>query len=184
MNAFWAIPYKQFILVRTIFKNLSRTMLNNYINNSIRVLPSQIPEKRNSKNGITDIVNMKFHEFLNRVTLDHHAYMFLFWWMNNDFLQAQTPENKRLIAAAFHHMTTTANNDPKYTALSAYKAFKDKGGVVYVPTAAEKAQFVESVQPLKQWYVDKFGDKWLKMLEASIAQAEKEIAAEDKRLTD
>ncbi len=137
-----------------------------------------------TKNGITDIVNMKFHEFLNRVTLDHHAYMFLFWWMNNDFLQAQTPENKRLIAAAFHHMTTTANNDPKYTALSAYKAFKDKGGVVYVPTAAEKAQFVESVQPLKQWYVDKFGDKWLKMLEASIAQAEKEIAAEDKRLTD
>ena len=63
------------------------------------------------------------------------------------------------------------------TRLSAYKAFKDKGGVGYVLTA-EKAQFVESVQPLKQWYVDKFGDKWLKMLEASIAQAEKEIAAE------
>ena len=32
--------------------------------------------------------------------------------------------------------------------------------------------------------LDKFGDKWLKMLEASIAQAEAEIEAEDKLLTD
>ena len=73
-------------------------------------------------------------------------------------------------------------NDPKYTALSAYEAFKKRGGVVYVPTPEEKAQFVKSVAPLKQWYVDKFGEKWLKMLEASIAQAEKEIAEEDRRL--
>ena len=40
----------------------------------------------------------------------------------------------------------------------------------------------KSVEPLKQWYVDKFGDKWLKLLEASIAQAEKEIEEEDRRL--
>lgn len=135
-----------------------------------------------TKNGITDIVNMKFHEFLNRVTLDHHAYMFLFWWMNNDSLQNLSPEHKSLVASAFHHMTTVASNDPKFTALSAYAAFKERGGVVYVPTTEEKAQFVESVVPLKQWYVDQFGDKWLKLLEASIAQAEAEILAEDKLL--
>lgn len=135
-----------------------------------------------TKNGITDIVNMKFHEFLNRVTLDHHAYMFLFWWMNNDFLKALSPEHQRLVVSGFHHMTTTANNDPKFTALSAYEAFKERGGVVYVPTAAEKAQFVEAVGPLKKWYVDKFGDKWLKSLEASIAKAQAEIEEEDKLL--
>ncbi len=136
-----------------------------------------------TKNGITDIVNMKFHEFLNRVTLDHHAYMFLFWWMNDSFLQGLSPEHKRLVASGFHHMTTTANNDPKFTALSAYEAFKKRGGKVYVPTAAEKAQFVQSVKPLKKWYVDKFGDKWLKLLEASIAEAQAEIEAEDMALT-
>ena len=135
-----------------------------------------------TKNGITDIVNMKFHEFLNRVTLDHHAYMFLFWWMNNDFLQALPPDQRRLVASGFHHMTTTASNDPKFTALSAYAAFKERGGQVYVPTPEEKAQFVKSVEPLKKWYVDKFGDKWLKLLEASIKQAEEEIAAEDAKL--
>ena len=137
-----------------------------------------------TKNGITDIVNMKFHEFLNRATLDHHAYMFLFWWMNNDFLQSLSPERRRLVASGFHHMTTTASNDPKFTALSAYAAFKERGGIVYVPTPEEKAQFVKAAAPLKDWYVDKFGDKWLKLLEASIAEAEAEIAAEDKILVD
>jgi tripartite ATP-independent transporter DctP family solute receptor len=135
-----------------------------------------------TKNGITDIVNMKFHEFLHRVTLDHHAYMFLFWWMNDDFINGLKPELKRVVAAGFHHMTSMASDDPKYTALAAYAAFKEKGGEVYVPTAEEKAQFVASVAPLKKWYTDKFGDKWLKLLEASIAQAEKEIDEEDRRL--
>ena len=41
-----------------------------------------------------------------------------------------------------------------------------------MPTAAEKAQFVESVQPLKQC-MDKFGDKWLKMLEARLPSRKK-----------
>jgi hypothetical protein len=51
--------------------------------------------------------------------------------------------------------------------------------VVYVPTASEKAQFVDKVRPLKKWFVDKYGDDWLKALEASIAQAKIDIAAED-----
>jgi tripartite ATP-independent transporter DctP family solute receptor len=132
-----------------------------------------------TKNGITDIVNMKFHQFLHRVTLDHHAYMFVFWWMNDNALQSYPPEIKKVVLDGFHHLTSLANNDPKYTALSAYKAFKDKGGEVYVPTAAEKALFVEQVKPLKKWFVDKYGDEWLLLLEKSIAKAKVEIAAED-----
>ena len=41
---------------------------------------------------------------------------------------------------------------------------------------------MEAVQPLKDWYVEKFGDKWLKLLEESIATAEMEIAEEDRKL--
>ena len=37
-----------------------------------------------SKNGITDIMNMKFPDAgLKYVTLDGHAYMGALWWMNN-----------------------------------------------------------------------------------------------------
>ena len=135
-----------------------------------------------NKNGITDIVNMKFHEFLRYVTLDHHAYMFLFWWMNDTALKSYPPEIQKVVIDGFHHMTTVANNDPKYTALSAYEEFRKAGGVVYVPTAEEKAQFVDSVKPLKKWFTDRYGMEWLEALEQAIADAEVEIAAEDARV--
>jgi len=135
-----------------------------------------------NKNGITDIVNMKFHEFLRYVTLDHHAYMFLFWWMNDDALKKLPKDLQKVVVDGFHHMTTVANNDPKYTQLAAYEAFKKRGGKVYVPTPAEKAQFVEKVKPLKKWFTDKYGDEWLKALEASIEAAKVQIAAEDAAL--
>ena len=133
-----------------------------------------------TKNGITDIVNMKFHDFLNRVTLDHHAYMFLFWWMNDTALQSYPPDIQKVVLAGFHHMTSVANNDPKYTQLSAYAAFKEKGGEVYVPSVEEKAMFVKTVnEPLKKWFTDKYGDRWLTLLEESIKKAEAEVEAED-----
>lgn len=135
-----------------------------------------------NKNGITDIVNMKFHDFLRYVTLDHHAYMFLFWWMNDDALKKLPKDLQKVVLDGFHHMTTVANNDPKYTQLAAYEAFKKRGGKVYVPTPEEKAQFVEKVKPLKKWFTDKYGDEWLKALESSIEDAEAEIAAEDASL--
>lgn len=135
-----------------------------------------------NKNGITDIVNMKFHDFLRYVTLDHHAYMFLFWWMNDDALKKLPKDLQKVVLDGFHHMTTVANNDPKYTQLAAYEAFKKRGGKVYVPTPEEKAQFVEKVKPLKKWFTDKYGDEWLKALESSIEDAKAEIAAEDASL--
>ena len=132
-----------------------------------------------NKNGITDIVNMKFHEFLRFVTLDHHAYMFLFWWMNDKALQSYPADIRKVVVDGFHHMTSMASNDPKYTQLAAYAAFRKAGGVVYVPTPEEKAMFVAKVKPLKKWFTDKYGTEWLKVLEDSIAQAKVDIAAED-----
>ena len=44
-----------------------------------------------TKNGITDITNMKFQEHLRYMTLDGHAYMAALWWMNDDFFNGLTP---------------------------------------------------------------------------------------------
>ena len=134
-----------------------------------------------NKNGITDIVNMKFHDFLRYVILDHHAYMFVFWWMNDNALKSYPPEIQKVVLDGFHHMTTVANNDPKFTQLAAYEAFRKAGGTVYVPTPEEKAQFVEKVQPLRKWFTDRYGTEWLEALEQAIADAEAEIAEEDAR---
>ena len=136
-----------------------------------------------TKNGVTDIVNMKFQEFVKYGTLDNHAYLVLFWWMNDDFLKNLPNDIKKVVLDGFHNAITVASNDPKLTQLSAYAKFREAGGTIYVPTAAEKAMFVEKArEPLKEWYVKKYGDKWLKLLEQAIAQAEKDIAAEDAAL--
>ena len=60
-----------------------------------------------------------------------------------------------------------------------YAAFKEKGGEIYVPSAEEKAQFVDMVKPLRKWFTDKYGPEWLDLLQKSIAKAEAEIKAED-----
>ena len=48
-----------------------------------------------TKNGITDIVNMKFQEHLRYMTLDGHAYMAALWWMNDDFFNGLTRSSER-----------------------------------------------------------------------------------------
>jgi TRAP-type C4-dicarboxylate transport system substrate-binding protein len=102
--------------------------------------------------------------------------------MNDNALKSYPPEIRKVVLDGFYHMTTVANNDPKYTQLAAYEAFREAGGTVYVPTPEEKAQFVEGVQPLKKWFTDKYGPEWLDALETAIADAEAEIAEEDARL--
>ena len=106
MNAFWAIPYKQFILVRTIFKNLARTMFNNYINNSIRVLSSQIPEKRNSKNGITicrfRITSIRFSKFccLDFIHVIFCQHLTIHKWVHPHLAQLSVGSSKSLVGAS------------------------------------------------------------------------------------
>jgi hypothetical protein len=50
-----------------------------------------------SKNGITDIMGMKFPDAgLKYLTLDGHAYMGALWWMNNDkFMGCRKPAPRR-----------------------------------------------------------------------------------------
>jgi len=49
-----------------------------------------------SKNGITDIMNMKFPDAgLKYVTLDGHAYMGALWWMNNAKYESMSPDLKK-----------------------------------------------------------------------------------------
>ena len=58
-----------------------------------------------SKNGITDIMNMKFPDAgLKYVTLDGHAYMGALWWMNNAKYQSMPKELKKVITDGFYNL--------------------------------------------------------------------------------
>lgn len=134
-----------------------------------------------SKNGITDIVGMKFHEHIKYLTLDGHAYMASLWIMNEDAYQALTPEQKRIVNDGFHDLGQVCFAFPKRRAIEAYEEFKKAGGDIYVPTADEKEAFRAAAAPLQKWYTDKYGKEGEELLyeyKAAIKMAEEKLEAE------
>ncbi|MCP4746840.1 MAG: hypothetical protein GY874_11990 [Desulfobacteraceae bacterium] len=131
-----------------------------------------------SKNGITDIVGMKFHEYVKYITLDGHAYMAALWLINKNFFLQLSPDERKIVADGFEALRNVTIAFPKRRQITAYDTFKKAGGKIYSPTKEEKALFVSAAQPLKQWYVKKFGRQWLDKLEKAIQQAKAELDAE------
>jgi tripartite ATP-independent transporter DctP family solute receptor len=137
-----------------------------------------------SKNGITDIVGMKFHEHIKYLTLDGHAYMASLWIMNEDAYQALNDEQKRIVNDGFRALGQICFAFPKRRAIEAYEEFKKAGGSIYVPTAEEKDAFRKAASPLKKWYTDKYGAEGAELLkeyEKAIQDAEAKLADELKQ---
>ena len=67
-----------------------------------------------SKNGITDIMNMKFPDAgLKYVTLDGHAYMGALWWMNNAKYQSMPEDLRKVITDGFYALQQATFASPK-----------------------------------------------------------------------
>ena len=65
-----------------------------------------------SKNGITDIMGMKFPDAgLKYVTLDGHAYMGALWWMSNDKFMSMPEEMRQVVVDGFAQLGKTINHD-------------------------------------------------------------------------
>ncbi len=131
-----------------------------------------------TKNGITDIVNMKFHEHLRYATLDGHAYMAALWWMNNDLFMAMPFEMRRVVHDGFQHLKTVTRAFPMRRSIDAYDAFKKAGGAIYVPNPEEKMEFQAAAKPMRDWFVAQYGDTWLNKTLAAVETCETKIDAE------
>ncbi len=132
-----------------------------------------------SKNGITDIMGMKFTEAgLKYLTLDGHAYMSALWYMNNDMFMSMPEDLRRVMVDGFDALQQATFASPKRKSIDAYQEFAKSGGTLYVPTPEEKAEFKKSAEPVYSWFKGNIegGDKWFNLLSTSAAQAEKEIA--------
>jgi TRAP-type C4-dicarboxylate transport system substrate-binding protein len=58
-----------------------------------------------SKNGITDIMGMKFPDAgLKYITLDGHAYMGALWWMSNDKFMSMPAEMRTIVSDGFSQL--------------------------------------------------------------------------------
>ena len=129
-----------------------------------------------TKNGITDIVNMKFQEHLKYITLDGHAYMGALWWFSEPVWQQMPDDLKRIVFDGFNHLKTVTRAFPMRRQIEAYEEFKNAGGEIYVPTPDEKKMFQEASSGMRQWYKDQYGDALLMKLDAAVSTCESSTA--------
>ncbi|MGB1236221.1 MAG: TRAP transporter substrate-binding protein DctP [Planktomarina sp.] len=133
-----------------------------------------------SKNGITDIMGMKFPDAgLQYVTLDGHAYMGALWWMNNAKFTGMPEEMRRVVVDGFYALQQATFASPKRKSIQAYADFVAGGGTLYVPTPAEKAMFADAAAPVQTWFRDNVdgGNEILDALISAVDAAEAEIGA-------
>ncbi|SFQ60116.1 TRAP-type C4-dicarboxylate transport system, substrate-binding protein [Roseivivax halotolerans] len=134
-----------------------------------------------TKNGVTDIMNMKFTDAgLQYLTLDGHAYMAAIWVMNNERFMSMPEDMRTVVVNGFKELQQATFASPKRKQISAYEAFTEAGGEIYVPTAEEMDAFSEAVTPVYDWFETNVdgGGEVLQALRDSVAAAEEEIDAE------
>ncbi len=131
-----------------------------------------------SKNGITDIMNMKFPDAgLKYVTLDGHAYMGALWFMNNERFTSLDPALRRVVVDGFYALQQATFASPKRKSIQAYQDFQAAGGDIYVPTPEEKAMFKEAASPVYDWFKTNVdgGERIFDALTGAVADVEAEI---------
>jgi TRAP-type C4-dicarboxylate transport system substrate-binding protein len=133
-----------------------------------------------SKNGITDIMGMKFPDAgLQYLTLDGHAYMGALWWMSNEKFMAMPEDMRRVVVDGFYALQQATFASPKRKSIAAYEEFVAGGGDLYVPTPAEKAAFAEAAAPVFDWFKDNVarGPEIFEALTAAVVEAEADVNA-------
>jgi TRAP-type C4-dicarboxylate transport system substrate-binding protein len=133
-----------------------------------------------SKNGITDIMNMKFPEAgLQYVTLDGHAYMGALWFMNNDKFMSMPEDLRRVVVDGFYQLQQATFASPKRKSIQAYEDFVAGGGDLYVPTPAEKTAFRDAAAPVFDWFNANIegGQMAYDALVGAVAEVEAELEA-------
>ena len=133
-----------------------------------------------SKNGITDIMGMKFPDAgLQYVTLDGHAYMGALWWMSNDKFMSMPAGHRTIIVDVFAQLQQATFASPKRKSIQAYADFVTGGGDLYVPTPGEKAAFKKAAAPVYDWFKSNVdgGEAVFNALTSAVASAEADLSA-------
>ncbi|WP_282051685.1 TRAP transporter substrate-binding protein DctP [Phaeobacter inhibens] len=133
-----------------------------------------------SKNGITDIMGMKFPDAgLQYVTLDGHAYMGALWWMSNKTFMDMPEDMRQVVVDGFYALQQATFASPKRKSIQAYEDFIAGGGDLYVPTPDQKAAFKSAAEPVYDWFKSNVtrGDEIFTALTEAVAEAEADVSA-------
>jgi tripartite ATP-independent transporter DctP family solute receptor len=127
-----------------------------------------------TKNATPDIISNKFNEVVKYVILDRHTFLFGYYFISDSWFNTLPADLQKVVMNGFAYAAkkqTTFNKDVED---SANERFTKGGGKIYTPTAADRATFLGARKAMEDWYVKKYGDKWLKMLVEAIDEAKAE----------
>ncbi|MSP67496.1 MAG: C4-dicarboxylate ABC transporter substrate-binding protein [Alphaproteobacteria bacterium] len=130
-------------------------------------------------NNVGDLIPNNFHEFLKFGIVDQHAPVWAFSWGNAKWWDNLPADLQKIIMDGFYTLRVTTANIAKERDMTRYKDFEKAGGKVYFPSAEEKATFYPAAKVVRDWYTGKFGDTWIKQIEAARGRAEAHVAAYD-----
>ena len=137
-------------------------------------LPTALQQKvvDGQENGVTNILAASLYQHQKFATLDGHVYSIHAYMLNDRFYQGLTAAERKAVdegvaKATAIHRKTTSDQDKNA------KAILEKNGMqVYVPTAAQVAEFRRLAQPpVRQWAEAEIGkayvDDLFKAIEAT-----------------
>jgi tripartite ATP-independent transporter DctP family solute receptor len=127
-----------------------------------------------SKNGIQDIIGAKLEEHLKYIILDGHSYMATLWWFSEPVWQTFPSDIQLIIQEGFKKQQAAANNLVATQEENSYHIFEQAGGTIYRPSVAEKQAFKDASRNMRAWFIDKFGNEWLDLVESSVARCDAE----------
>jgi tripartite ATP-independent transporter DctP family solute receptor len=128
-----------------------------------------------TKNGIHDIVSMQLHEQIKYVTLDGHAYMGGLWWYSEHSWQRLPRDLQPIVEEGFQKLRVATRTAIKTWEAESYAKFEASGGTLYVPSDIDRKRFRDSVQGMRHWYTQTYGDTWLKRLDVAVSTCEAQL---------
>lgn len=120
-----------------------------------------------TKNGTPDIMSNKFNEVVTNVILDRHTFLFGYYFVSDSWLSGLPDDLKTVVLDGFKFAAAEQTKFNAEVEASANADFEAAGGTIYTPTEEDRETFLGARQAMQDWYVEKYGDKWLNvMLEA------------------
>lgn len=125
------------------------------------------------ENPISSIKFAKLYEVQKYLTMDGHTFGVSFMLINEKFFQSLPKEFQAILKNAALTSAVSENGIDNLDNSIGLQFLKDKGMEVYVPTAAQKAQFRAVAQPAVIEYLEKqIGRTWIDKVLRAVNAAE------------
>ena len=123
-----------------------------------------------------DIMSNNFDEVIRYGVLDRHTFLFGFYWISDIFLNTLPEDLKTIVMDGIKYGTEKQTSFNQMREDAANMEFVEGGGKIHELSDAERATFLPARNAMMDWYVNKYGDKWLKSLLDAIEIAQKSVA--------